>query len=403
MTAFKYQALNAQGQEDQGVIQADSARAARQQLRLQGLTPLEVQSAEGALGDTAPVRRRAFNQMERSMITRQLAGLISAGLPLERALTALTDEALKPAQSQALMHIRSQVQSGTALATALAQHPKDFPVEFCAVVAAAEKSGQLGAVLERLATEMEAAEQLKSKLMGAALYPLIVTCIAIAMVIFLMAFVVPQVSTVFASRAQALPLLTQVLLVMSQAVQDYGWLALLTLLVIGGVGAMAYRQPNWRVRMDTWTLKTPVLGPLLLDYHHARLAATLSLLVGAGLPILKALQAASQTISNHGIQRGIQAAHDLVREGASLASALDAQALSVRWLIVFARLGEQTGQLSDMLGRAAQQSSDRVQRKALALVTWLEPLLILLMGLMVLGIVMSILLPIMELNNMTGI
>ena len=228
---------------------------------------------------------------------------------------------------------------------------------------------------------------------------MIVTGVAIVMVIFLMAYVVPQVASVFAAREQALPWLTRALLAMSQGVQSHGWAAAIAMGLGIGFFMLLYRKPDWRTRIDAWLLRTPLFGPLLLDYHNARLAATLSLLSGAGLPILKAIKAASETVTNHGLKRDVDLAHDLVREGASLAAALDAQTHCARWLIVFARLGEQTGQLSEMLGRAAQQSADRVQRKALALATWLEPLLILLMGLMVLAIVMSILLPIMELNS----
>ena len=400
MTAFRYQALSASGQEDQGVVHADSAKAARQWLRQQGLTPLEVKSIDAQSPSGQPrARRRVFSLAERGMLTRQLAGLINAGLPLERALAALSDEARKTTHIDILNRIRSEVQGGSALAAALAQHPKDFPSEFCAVVAAAEQSGRLGHVLDRLANEMEAAEQLKGKLLGAALYPMIVTGVAIVMVIFLMAYVVPQVASVFAAREQALPWLTRALLAMSQGVQSHGWAAAIAMGLGIGFFMLLYRKPDWRTRIDAWLLRTPLFGPLLLDYHNARLAATLSLLSGAGLPILKAIKAASETVTNHGLKRDVDLAHDLVREGASLAAALDAQTHCARWLIVFARLGEQTGQLSEMLGRAAQQSADRVQRKALALATWLEPLLILLMGLMVLAIVMSILLPIMELNS----
>lgn len=404
MTAFRFEALNAQGHTEQGIAHADSARAARSQLRQQGLTPLEVTPL--AHSDEAKregaVHARTLKTQERALLTRQLAGLVAADLPLEKALAALVDDLPKPAQRDTLSHVRAEVQAGASLASALGQHPKDFPDDYCAVVGAGEQSGQLGAVLERLAQEMEASEQLRSKLLGAALYPAIVSAVAVVMVVFLMSFVVPQVASVFAAREQGLPWLTRAMLALSAFTRDYGlWLGLA--MALGLVGARAlYAQAEWRLRMDAAWLRLPGVGGMIRDYQNARLAATLGLLNGAGLPILKALQTAANTMGNHAMRRDVSAALDLVREGASLAAALDAQPCITRWLVVFARLGEQTGQLSTMLERAAQQTSDRVQRKAMATATILEPLLILAMGLIVLTIVLSVLMPIMELNQLAG-
>ena len=404
MTAFRFEALNAQGQAESGITHADSPRAARSQLRQQGLTPLEVAPLTHIETANNPTQaaRQTFKVQDRALLTRQLAGLISADLPVEKALAALVDDLPKPAQRDTLSHVRAEVQAGASLSSALAQHPKDFPDDFCAVVGAGEQSGQLGTVLERLAQEMEASEQLRSKLLGAALYPAIVSLVAVVMVVFLMSFVVPQVASVFAAREQGLPWLTRAMLALSAFTRQYG-LLIAVLLGLGVLGArVLYARDEWRLRMDAAWMRLPGIGGMIRDYQNARLAATLGLLNGAGLPILKALQAAAQTMGNRAMRHDVSAALDLVREGASLAAALDAQPHISRWLVVFARLGEQTGQLSTMLERAARQTADRVQRKAMAVATVLEPLLILAMGLMVLTIVLSVLMPIMELNQLAG-
>lgn len=406
MTAFRYEALNASGATETGVVHADAPRAARAQLREQGLTPLAVQAIGESMADAqapAPRQRRLFKSLERALLTRQLASLLSAGLPVEKAMAALLEDLPKPAQRDAMAQVRAEVQAGASLAQALSHHPKDFPADVTAVIGAGEQSGQLAVVLTRLADDLEASDQLRGKLVGAALYPAIVSAVAVVMVVFLMSFVVPQVASVFAAREQALPMLTRFMLASSDVVRDWGWLIGL-LLGSGLVGTLiAYRQsPAWRLRVDALWLRLPLMGSLMRDYHNARLASTLGLLSAAGLPILKGLHTAAHALGNHALRADVLAAQVLVREGASLAAALQGQSHVAAWVVLFARLGEQTGQLGPMLTQAAQQNADRVQRKALALATVLEPLLILAMGLIVLTIVLSVLMPIMELNRLAG-
>jgi general secretion pathway protein F len=254
-------------------------------------------------------------------------------------------------------------------------------------------------VLERLADDLEERQSLKGKLIGAMLYPAIVSVIAIIIVTFLVTYVVPQVASVFASSKHALPFLTELMLGISAFVRQWGLLAA-ALLVAGGIAfSAALRQPAFRLRFDATFLNLPLAGRLARGYNAARFAGTLAMLAGAGVPILKALQAAAETLSNHALRADAMEALVQVREGAPLASALAAHKRFPGLLAMFARLGEQTGQLPVMLERAARQLSNEVQRRAFALATLLEPLLIVAMGGVVLVIVLSVLLPIIQLND----
>ncbi|OQB99064.1 MAG: Type II secretion system protein F [Alphaproteobacteria bacterium ADurb.Bin100] len=254
-------------------------------------------------------------------------------------------------------------------------------------------------MLERLADDLEESQALKAKLIGAALYPAIVTVIAIAIVIFLVSYVVPQVASVFAGTKRALPFLTVAMLALSAVVRQYGWAILLGLVLIAAGGRMALGNAGIREKFDAAWLNLPLVGRLSRGYNAARFASTLAMLAGAGVPILKALQAAAQTLSNQAMRSDALDALVLVREGAPLASALAQKKRFPGLLAMFARLGEQTGQLPLMLQRAAAQLSTEVQRRAMALATLLEPLLIVAMGGMVMLIVLAVLLPIIQLNQ----
>lgn len=405
MPAYSYNALDAQGVNQQGVLDADTARAARSALRARALVPLSVEplgsAAEtGAQGKRNLLQRRAFNANQRAIWTRQLAGLVAAGLPLERALTSLAEEAEEPAQRDLVATIRAEVNGGSTLAAALAQHPREFSAIFVAVIGAGEHSGQLGLVLQRLADDLEEQQNLRAKLLGAALYPAIVSVIALVIVLFLLAYVVPQVASVFAGSHKALPLLTEIMLSISAAVRSYGWLMLAALVLIAACARFAWASADFRLRFDTALLRVPVVGRLARGYNAARFAGTLAMLGAAGVPILKSLQAASDTLSNHAMRADAQEALALVREGAPLAGALAQKQRFPALLGMFARLGEQTGQLPAMLDRAAVQLRNEVQRRAIHLATLLEPLLIVVMGAVVMLIVLAVLLPIIQLNQL---
>ena len=402
MPAYSYAALNAQGRTEQGVVEADSERAARSQLRSQALVPLKVLAVaapQARPGDIVLWSARVFSRTDLVVWTRQLASLVAAGLPLERALTALSEEAATPAQRDLVAQLRAEVNAGAPLAQALAMHPREFDELFVAVMGSGEQSGRLGQVLGQLANDLEAAHTMRSKLLAASLYPAIVSAVALLIVLFLLAYVVPQVAEVFTSTQRSLPWLTVAMLAISQWVQAL-WLWLLLLSVAGAVVLrVALRQPLFRQQFDNAWLRLPLVGRLSLGYNAARFASTLALLVGAGVPMLKALQTAAQTLSNMALRDDAMQAIELVREGAPLASALAQHKRLPSLLPMFARLGEQTGQLPQMLQHAADHLGSEVQRRALQLATVLEPLLIVVMGLVVMLIVLAVMLPIIQLNQ----
>ncbi len=400
MPAYAFEALHPDGQSRKGTLEADTAKAARSQLRSQGLVPLQVQAVAAGTQAASRWSRRVFGGSALAVWTRQLAGLVGSGLPLERALASLSSEAETEAERNLVAQLRAEVNSGSTFARALAQHPQEFSGIYVAVIGAGEQSGKLGLVLEHLANDLEDQQALHAKLLGAALYPAIVSAVALCIVLFLVTYVVPQVASVFAGSKRALPWLTVLMLALSDFVRSYG-LWLLLLVAAGAFAAQrALRVPALRYRFDAAWLELPVLGRLSRSYNAARFAGTLAMLAAAGVPILKALQAASDTLSNEAMRADAQEALVAVREGAPLASALSQKKRFPGLLSMFARLGEQTGQLPAMLQRAAQQLSSEVQRRAMQLATVLEPLLIVVMGLVVMLIVLAVLLPIIQMNQL---
>ena len=401
MPAYRFEALDAAGKSQSGLLEADNAKAARTQLRARELVPLAVTPVTMAANDDATARftRRVFSALGLAVWTRQLAGLVGSGLPLERALTALADEAENPRQRELVAHLKSEVNAGSSFARALATAPREFDEVYRAVVAAGEQSGALGGVLERLADDLEQRQALRSKVMGAMLYPAIVSLVAFVIVIVLVTFVVPQVANVFASSKRSLPLLTTLMLGLSAFVRQWGWAVALVLGGVVGGFAWARRNEAFRERTDAALLRLPLFGRLARGYNAARFGGTLAMLAGAGVPILKALQAAAETLGNRAMRADALDALVQVREGAPLASALAGKKRFPGLLAMFARLGEQTGQLPQMLLRASTQMSAEVQRRAMAAATILEPLLIVAMGGVVVLIMLAVLMPIIQLNT----
>jgi general secretion pathway protein F len=404
MPAYAFEALDADGKTRKGVLEADSVRAARVALRDQALVPLVVDAATdartGSLLSRPVSGGRVLRGPQLAVWTRQLAGLIVAGLPLERALTALADEAENDKAHRLIASLRAEVNAGAPLAGTMARFPREFSPVYTAVVGAGEQGGHLGEVLERLADDLEERQALKSKLIGAALYPAIVTLVAIGIVTFLVSYVVPQIATVFEGTKRSLPALTVALIALSRFVRGYGWWLLGAIVVIAIGGRWALGVPHLRLRWDALWLRLPVLGRLARGYNAARFASTLAMLAQAGVPILRALQAAAQTLSNQALRADAEDALVRVREGAPLASALAQKKRFPGLLPMFARLGEQTGDLPVMLDRAARQLSSEVQRRAMHLATILEPLLIVVMGAVVMMIVLAVMLPIIQLNDL---
>ena len=405
MPAYSFEALQNDGALRKGVVEADSAKAARTQLRAQSLVPLSVQALAQGASDKRSIWQynigssRCFSPNALAVWTRQLASLVGSGLPLERALAALSDEAESEKQAHLVANLRAEVNAGLGLAKAMAQHPSEFSALYTAVIGAGEQGGNLGAVLGQLADDLQDQQTLKAKLLSASLYPAIVSAIALLIVIFLLSTVVPQVAQVFSGNQRKLPTLTLIMLALSDFVRNHGWTVAVLLLLAWLGFRQAMKQPNLRVQFDAAFLRLPILGRLATGYNTARFASTLAMLTGAGVPILKAMQSAADTLSNQAMREDVLDALVLVRVGAPLAMAMGQKKRFPSLLAMFARLGEQTGQLPLMLQRAAQQLSADVQRRALALATILEPLLIVAMGGVVMLIVLAVLMPIMELNQ----
>lgn len=410
MPAYSFEALDILGHTRKGIMEADSAKSARSLLRTQTLVPLRVEPASAGQASPESRRglgralftRRVFSTTQLAIWTRQIAGLVSAGLPLERALTSLTDEAEDEAQRHLVAALRAEVNGGSTFAKALSQHPREFSGIYTAVIGAGEQSGNLGLVLERLADDLEEQLALRAKLIGAALYPAIVTGVAILIVLFLVSYVVPQVATVFAGSHRTLPFLTVAMLGISSFIRAYGWFMLLMLVLLASGLRFMLTKAKFREQFDANWLNLPLIGKLARGYNAARFTNTLAMLTAAGVPILKALLAAAETLNNRAMRAEAMDAIVLVREGAPLASALAQKKRFPGLLGMFARLGEQTGQLPLMLARAARQLSTDVQRRAMHLATILEPLLIVVMGLVVMLIVLAVLLPIIQLNQWVG-
>lgn len=417
MTAFRYQAAEGSGRIRTGVVDADSPRLARAGLRQQGLTPLSVEALHAsndaiadAIADGKPKAAssrgflRRLPTTERALIVRQLASLVTAGLPLAQALAVVQDQADKPRVRDLLAAIRGDVVSGMTLAAAFARHPRDLPELDRALVAAGEQSGDLGTVLMRLADHIERRNALKAKVTAAFIYPTIVTAVAILVVTALLVYVVPQIVGVFAQTKQKLPLLTQALIGLSNFIRADGWIVAIVLVLAAWSARALLKRPGPRRAWHARLLGLPIVGPLVRRADLARFSDTLAILVGAGVPILRALVAARDTMNNLVLRDVVDDAIVRVREGASLSRALrpprGERGEFPPLLLNLIASGEATGKLPEMLERAADSQASELERRTLWLTSLLEPLLVLMMGAMVLLIVLAILLPIIDMNQL---
>jgi general secretion pathway protein F len=412
MAAYRYAAADASGKETTGVLEADSARAARQLLRGRGLVPLTVEPvvSEAQKQALSLALGRRLSQTELAVITRQLASLLGAALPVADALTVMVEQSEKQSVRELMAAIRTDVLGGSSLSKALARHPRQFPDIYRALIAAGEESGKLGSVLQSLADYIEERAKLQQKITLAFVYPAIVTFVALAVVIGLLTYVVPQVVQVFANTKQALPLLTRALIAISDFVRSYGWIVVALVVAGAFVVNRALSVEAVRMRWHQRILRLPVAGVLSRSINTARFASTLSILVGSGVPMLRALQAAGETLTNLAMRARVVEATQRVREGFSLARALRADAEEERRaghmklfppvLIHLIASGEATGKLPEMLARAADIHAREAERRALFFTSLLEPALILTMGVVVMLIVLAVLLPIIEINQL---
>ena len=398
MAAFSYRALDRDGREVRGVLEADTSRLARGQLRDLQLAPVEVTPVSQRRAGGLRFARTGISASSLNLLTRQWATLLAAGLTIEQALTALIEQTEDDSARNVLAGVRAEVLSGHSLHAALSRYDDVFPPIYRALVNAGEKSGELPQLLVRLADYLENSQSGRRKILQALLYPLIITIVAAAVAAGLVGYVVPQVVGVFKNTKQALPFLTQALIFVSDVVRVAGWWIIAAAIVCVVLVRRSLRVEAVRYRWHTRLLGLPFVGSFVRTLDSARFASTLSILIASGVPLLTALQAGKEVIANLVLQRSVDKAMELVREGRPLNRALASERLFPPLLIHLVASGEASGKLPEMLARAAAlQQSELDQRSAFAL-TLFEPLLILVMGVMVLMIVLAILMPIIEIN-----
>src|SRR5262245_57225437 len=401
MASFRFEAADPAGRVEKGLIDADSARAARSSLRTRGLVPLAVDAVDaGGRSRPARFRARRFPESELALATRQFSSLLAAQLPLATALGATIDGTENRAVREVFSAVRSEVVAGHRLADALGQFPLEFPEVYRATVAAGEESGNLAQVMERLADYIEERQALRSKIFGAFVYPAVVTMVGIVIVIFLMTYVMPQVVEVFRQTRQTLPWPTRALLMTSDVLRVAGLWIVLGLVVAGFALRRWLALPGPQAAWDALLLRLPVAGRIVRAVNAARVSSTLAILAGAGGPLLRRLGAARASLANAVLTRAVSDAIIAVREGSALSRALGSAKVFPPVLVHLAASGEATGQLATMLERAANILAREVERRAVLLTTLLEPLLVLAMGAVVLAIVLAVLMPIMEINQL---
>ncbi|MDH0300861.1 MULTISPECIES: type II secretion system inner membrane protein GspF [unclassified Pseudomonas] len=398
MNRYRYEAADAQGRIVNGLLEADSPGAAMVQLRLLGLTALEVevQAAGQGVGLFSP----KLSDGDLAWATRQLASLLAAGLPLEAALGATLEQSERKHVAQVLGAVRADVRSGMRLADALAERPRDFPDIYRALVAAGEESGDLAQVMERLADYIEDRNTLRGKILTAFIYPGVVGLVSVGIVIFLLSYVVPQVVSAFTQARQDLPGLTLAMLGASDFVREWGVLCFVVMAAALWGWRIYLRAPAARLAWHGRILRLPLFGRFVLGLNTARFASTLAILGSAGVPLLRALEAARQTLGNDRLDQCVSEATARVREGAGLASALALEKVFPPLLIHLIASGEKTGNLPPMLDRAADSLAKDIERRAMGMTALLEPLMIVVMGGVVLLIVMAVLMPIIEINQL---
>lgn len=402
MGAFEYTALDQSGKERKGLLEGDTAKGVRAVLRERGLLPLaitEVSQKERSRRGSFSFRR-GIGAMDLALLTRQLATLVRSGLPLEEALQAVSEQSEKPRIKSMLLGVRARVMEGHTLADGLNDFPHVFPEIYRATVAAGEQSGYLDGVLERLADYTESRQQLQQRVSHAMIYPVILTVMALGIVTLLLAYVVPKVTGVYDNIGQELPPLTRGLIGLSDFVRDNGlWLLAAVALLVFGLRALL-RQPGPRRSWHLMLLQMPLMGRMIRGFNTARFTRTLNILAGSGVPVLEALRISGAVITNIPMREAVTEAARRVREGAPIGKSLATSRLFPPMTIHLVSSGESSGELTAMLERAASYQEREMDSLIATLLGILEPALILLMGVLVLIIVLALLLPIFNLNDL---
>ena len=403
MPRYRFEALTYAGKSERGSVEGESVRAVRQALMAKQLVPvtieLEAEWGKQRFWNKWFSENKPLSRADLAIITKQVAILVRSGVQIDEALSVLAEEASQAHVKTVLQAVVAELRAGLPLSKAIAGQPLSFDPLYQGVVGAAEQSGKMGQVLTQLAEFLEKRQALKQKAMGALAYPAMLTGVAFMIVLFLMTYVVPQIARVFQSTKQALPFSTRFILGLSEFIVSWGWL--MVILIAAGIfyGRRALAKEDIRLKVDRALLNAPLLGPLLLGFETARFANTMAMLVSANVPILTALHSARSTLGNSVLRAAIDSTEVRLREGTSLSRALGSQGVFSPILIHLIRSGEASGKLDEMLKYGAENAELASEQKTKIFTSLLEPLLILAMGLMVLGIVMAVMQPILEMNS----
>jgi general secretion pathway protein F len=404
MPAFEYVAIDPSGTEKKGVLEGDNARQIRQQLREQKLTPLDVTEGSAKVGKTKTSTkfRGAISSNDLALITRQIATLANSGTPIEEALGAVAKQTEKQRIKSLILSVRGRVLEGRTLASALGEYPKVFPEIFQATVAAGEQSGHLDSVLERLADYTEDKQSTKAIISKALYYPIGLVCIAFGIVTFLLAYVVPKVVQVFDSMGQELPLLTRIMISLSEFVKDWGLIVFIAFVALFILWRRILQNESVKLRVHAFMLRIPLLSKIIRGSNASQFARTLSILAASGVPVLDALGIASLVLTNRPMRVATKKAAGEVREGSSLSRALERTQYFPPMMLHLIASGEASGRLETMLEKAATHQERELNSILAVFLALLEPLIILIMAGMVMLIVLAILLPIFELNQLVA-
>ncbi len=402
MGAYQYVAVDSVGKEHRGVLEGDTPRHVRQLLRERQLLPVEVAEIE----ERQSKARRQFSLfkgisgLDLALLTRQLATLVKAGLPLEEALLAVSEHTEKPRLKSIILGVRAKVLEGHTLASGLDEFPHAFPPVYRATVMAGEQAGQLDTVLDRLADYTESRHGLRQKVVQAMVYPILLTTIALIIIVVMLIAVVPKVVGVFETTGQALPIMTRILIAISNFVQNW-WFLLIALLVAAVIIVVrALKHEQIRKRVHAWVLRAPIFGRVTRGLNTARFTRTLSILTASGVPALEALRISASVIANLPMRSAVEEAAVRVREGGAIGRSLSQSKLFPPMTVHLISSGEASGELDSMLERAANHQESEMDSLLATMLSVLEPLLIVVMGLVVLAIVMAILLPIFQINQL---
>ncbi len=404
MPAFDYTALDSNGKQKKGVLEGDSPRQVRQQLKEKGFVPLAVEPTvqKSSVKGVKASNKGTISASDLALLTRQLATLLQAGIPLEETLKAVSKQSEKPKVISMMMAIRSKVVEGHSLAQALTEYPKAFPDLYRATVAAGEHSGHLDLVLEQLADYTESRYQTRKKIQGAMIYPVVLVIFSILIVVGMLTFVVPKIVGIFEGSDQELPALTQAMISSSEFLQSWWWA--LGLLIAAAVVAFqkAMQNEKFKYKVHVKILKVPLIGKINRGFNAARVISTLSILSKSGVPLVEALRISGQVSGNLCIREAVIEGAEKLKEGATLFNSLDQSGYFPPMMMQMVASGESSGELDSMLGRAADNQERELEDLVSTIVSLFEPLMLVVMGGVVMVIVLSIMLPVINMNSSIG-